>query len=334
MNRVALLRVIALVAAGALAATNAHGQSGGDITGRVIDESARPVAGARLELRPGARRAVSGDDGRFAFPSVAPGRYTLLTQRIGYRPLTTPIEVTAAGARPSVVLVAIPRVLDSVRIVERATPNRFTATVLDEAGVPVPDVAVTVEGVSNTLRTDSLGRFAVPGALHGSVVIRMRKMGYRAYLGSLRMIATRDDTLRMSRLAQSLSAVQITEASGFGRDTFVYKELDQRLHWKSHQAGVVSREELSAMGRMNLCTAFLFTPTGLRYGVTCARACVIVNGGGKTLMPPSAYYADQVEMVEYYPPGSDWSGSLAARGCGGRGPTLVIWRRTDAGAKH
>ncbi len=222
-----------------------------------------------------------------------------------------------------------------MRVEEERPRNRFSAVVLDDAGVPVPEVAVTVEGVSNTLRTDALGRFMVPKEVHGTVVIRMRKIGYRAFLGSLHMIATRDDTLRMSRLAQNLSAVQVTEASGFGRDTFVYKDLDQRLRWRDHQSAVVSREELNAMGRLNLCRALLFTPTGARYGVNCRAACIILNGDHSTLMPAGAFYADEVEMVEFYPPKGDISGSLAPRGClRGNDARHLDKKGRGAGSRH
>jgi hypothetical protein len=324
-------RAIALITiAAALIPPGARGQAAGDIIGRVVDERGRPVVNTRLELLPGSLRVTSEDDGHFAFRGVAPGKYGLVARRIGYQALTTQLEVTASGATPTIVLVAIPRVLDSVRIVERGAVNRYSALVLDNAGAPVPDVSVTVEGVSNTLHTDSLGRFVVPKQVHGTLVIRMRKMGYGAYLGSLRMLETRTDTLRMLRLAQSLSPVQITEASGFGRDTFVYQDLDQRMRWKTQQAATVSREELSAMGRLNICDALKFTPTGSRYHVGCG-ACVILNGVGMTLMPAAAYYADQIEMVEYYPRNSDWSHNLMARGCGGT--TLVIWVRKDTTIK-
>lgn len=316
----------------ALISPDVRAQGTGDISGRVVDVSGEPIASARVELHPGSLRVASEQDGHFSFRGVAPGKYSLVTQRIGYRPLTTQVEVSESGASPTIVLIAIPRVLDSVRILERAAVNRYSAVVLDGAGGPVPGVAVTIEGISHTLRTDSLGRFAVPTQVHGTLVIRMRKMGYGAYLGSLRMIATRADTLRMSRLAQSLSAMQITEASGFGRDTFVYRDLDQRLRWKSHLAAVISREELGAMGKLNICDALWFTPTGSRYHATC-RACVILNGVARTLMPPSAYYADQLEMVEYYPPKSDWSNNLTARGCGGTTPTLVLWTHKDSTIK-
>ena len=323
-------RAITLVAATLVVATAVRGQTAGSIDGRIVDERARPIAGARVELTPGSRRIVSDEGGGFRFLNVTPGTYLLVVQRIGYRPSSLRVDVPASGANPTIVLIAIPQVLDSVRVRERAAPNRFSGTVLDDVGLPVPDVAVTVEGITGTLRTDSSGHFVVPKEVHGMLIIRMRKIGYGAFLGSLRMIASRDDTLRMSRLAQNLSAVQVNEASGFGRDTFVYKDLDQRMRWRSHQSGVVSREELNTVGRLNLCDAFGFMPTGSRYHISC-RACVILNGERGTSMPARAFFADEVEMVEYFPPKSDWSGNLAARGC--VGATLVSWLRKDTARK-
>jgi hypothetical protein len=78
-------------------------------------------------------------------------------------------------------------------------------------------------------------------------------------------------------------------------------------------------------GRSSLCTV-----VGCRFS-----DCTIIDGTRNNLMPVAAYYADQVETVEVYPPGSDWSGSLAPRGCsGGRGRILVIWMRKDTVVKR
>jgi hypothetical protein len=332
--RASAVCAIRLMAATLLAATAVSAQATGNINGRVVDQGARPIAGARIELRPALRRVVSDEAGRFEFRNVEPGNYSLSIQRIGYQPVTSQVNVTVSNIQPTIVLISIPQVLDSVLVRERAAPNRFSATVLDDIGLPVSEVSVTIEGINNMIRTDSSGHFVVPKQVHGTIMIRMRKIGYAAYFGSLRMIASRDDTLRMSRLAQGLSPVQITEASGFGGDTFAYKELDQRMRWRDQRSAVISREELDQMGRLNLCTALPFTPTGSRYNVNrgCG-GCVILNGESSLSLPAVAYYADQVEMVEYYPPGSDVSGSLEARGCGRRSSTLVIWLRKDPNKK-
>jgi len=324
MTSPAILRSITLTAAIALIATKALGQATVDISGRVVDESTRPIAGARLELKPGSRRVVSDEEGKFVFRNVTPDAYTIGAQRIGYRPFATQVQVSTSGAQPTIVLVAIPQVLDSVRVRERASNMRLSALVLDDAGIPIPDVAVVIAGIENTLRTDSSGRFVVSKRVHGGLIVRMRKIGYGAYFGSLTMFAEREDTLRMSRLAQGLSAVEITAASGFGRDTFVYKDLDQRMRWRTHQSSVMTREDLDRMGRVNLDEVVGRVPS-----------CIVLNGAGKTSMPTEAYYADQVEAIEIFPPKSDWSGNLASRGCGGgRIRTLVIWLRKDTTVKR
>lgn len=318
-------RPIGLLAVCATIASSARAQTAGAIVGRVVDAAAQPVPNALVELRPASRRAVTDNDGRFEFRNVAPGKYALVVHRIGYQPANAAIDVTGAGATPTIALVAIPRVLDSIRVLERANSMRYAATVLDDAGAPIPDVAVVLEGVVNTIRTDSAGHFVVPQNVHGALMLRMRKMGYAPYFGSFEMLAAREDTLLMRRLPQSLAAVQITEESGFGRDTFVYKDLDQRMRWRNHLSSVITSEDLAKAGRESLCQV-----------VGCRDVdCIVLDGARRTLMPAAAYYADEVSSIEVYPPGSDWSGSLAARGCrSGRGRTIVIWMRKDLTSKR
>jgi hypothetical protein len=306
-------------------ANSALAQGSAVVAGRVVDAAAAPVPDALVELHPGSRRAVSDDDGRFEFRNVVPGAYTVAVHRIGYQPASATVDVTASGATPTIALVAIARVLDSVRISERTNAMRYAATVLDDAGVPIPDVGVVLEGVVNNIRTDSAGHFVVPRNVHGALMLRMRKMGYAPYFGSFVMLNSREDTLRMSRLAQGLSAIQITEESGFGRDTFVYQDLDQRMRWRDHKSSLITRDALVKAGRSSLCTV-----VGCRFS-----DCTIIDGTRNNLMPVAAYYAEQVETVEVYPPGSDWSGSLGPRGCtGGRGRILVIWMRKDTVVKR
>jgi len=309
-----------------------HAQLARAIKGRVVDDGGRPIVGARVELSPGSRVTVSDDNGSFMFLNVSPTSYILGVRRIGYQAQSTSVDVAARDATPTIVLRSIPQILDSIRIRERSSGLRYSATVLDEAGLPVAGVAVMVAGIDNDIRTDSTGRFIVPKSVRGTLMIRMRKIGYGAYFGTLRMLADREDTLRMARLAQNLAPVQVLDASGFGRDTFVFKDLDERMRWRNHQSGVISREELDQQGRVSLCTAVRSTPTGARYGFRCSGfACVILNGEHRTLLPPSSLYADQVESVEYYPPGSDWSGTAFSRDCPDtrRSDVLVIWLRKD-----
>jgi hypothetical protein len=123
--------------------------------------------------------------------------------------------------------------------------------------------------------------------------------------------------------------------SGFGKDTFVYKELDQRMRWKGERSYVVSRAEFDQQGTTDLATAIRFSVTGGRYGGTLSHpmpdGCVIINGERALRdWPLTAFFADEVEAVEVYPPKSDPSGSLEVRGCDPKQQVYVIWTRATS----
>ncbi|HLA90884.1 MAG TPA: carboxypeptidase-like regulatory domain-containing protein [Gemmatimonadaceae bacterium] len=328
-SRGAIIRAIActvaavLVCGAALAgiATRARAQGAGSIEGRVVDVSGRPIGGARITLDSSARRAQSELDGRFVFRQLPPGTHRLDVRRLGYQPATIAVDVTDRTIRPVITLSAIPQLLDSVRIAERARGLSYSAVVLDDFAQPVLDAQVVVPGSSGQIRTDSAGRFRVRAEKAGTLMLRLRKLGYRPVLTTLRLVAAREDTLRMSRIAQTLPAAEVVERSGFGRDTFVYRDLEARMRWKETGAGVISREELDAQGRASLCDALPHTPTGTRLGLRptrawCGPGCILVNGDRLSIGALTTIFADQVEAVEYYPSGSDWSGTMALR-CGG-----------------
>ena len=141
----------------------------------------------------------------------------------------------------------------------------------------------------------------------GTLALRIRKMGYAAYFNSIRILAERADTIRMPRLAQSLAAVVVKEESGYGSDEMAYKELDQRMRWKSPTAGMISREELAQQGNLNLCEALPLTASGsqrvpiLKYECPRTMYRVLLNGTECGLRKLTDFPADLVETIEYYP---------------------------------
>jgi hypothetical protein len=329
-------KLIGACAALVLFAASARAQGTGEIRARVLDDAGAPVTDAQVELNPGARRALSESDGAFVFAQVKAGAYTLQVRRIGYQPVTVQVTVAAgATASPAVVLVAIPRILDSIRIFEKENGLRYTGTVLDERGAPIEGAVVMVAGKARELRTDASGHFSVDGLSAGSVLARVRKMGYAPQLHSLQLMRTRTDSVRMKPLPSTLAAVQVTAQSGFGKDTFAYKDLDQRMRWKSEQSYVVSREDFDQQGTTDLSNAIRYSVTGGRYGGTLSHpmpdGCVIINGERALKdWPLTAFFADEVESVEVYPPKSDASGSLENRGCDPKKQVYVIWMRSNS----
>ncbi|HEX7546980.1 MAG TPA: carboxypeptidase-like regulatory domain-containing protein [Gemmatimonadaceae bacterium] len=327
---------IGITIAAVLAMQSASAQGTGEIRSRVLDQAGAPVADAQLELLPGSRRALTEEDGGFTFTQLKAGAYTLQVRRIGYQPQSVKIDVGAgATASPRIALVAIPRVLDSIRVFEHANGLRYTGAVLDERSAPIEGAIVMVPGKARELRTDANGRFAVEGFGAGTVIARVRKIGFAPQLHTLQMVNSKTDSIRMKRLAQSLSPVEVMAKSGFGKDTFVYKELDQRMRWKGERSYVVSREEFDRQGTTDLATAIRFSVTGGRYGGTLSHpmpdGCVIINGARALRdWPLTAFFADEVEAVEVYPPKSDPSGSLEVRGCDPKQQVYVIWTRANS----
>jgi hypothetical protein len=77
----------------------------GTITGRVLDTSQGVLPGARVELQPTGKSAVSDGHGDFTIIDVVPGKYTLTVSYVGFEPFSTDVNVTGeAGARVDAVL--------------------------------------------------------------------------------------------------------------------------------------------------------------------------------------------------------------------------------------
>lgn len=327
---------------GTIVGHSLQAQAVGVIHGKVVDQNGRAVENAQVVLTPGSRRAITLDDGRFDITKIHAGVYVLSVRRIGYEPATMSVGVRDSTATVTVWLVEIPLQLDSIRIVEQSLGIQYSAVVLDQNNVPVAGAEVVAMGVNDQLKTDSLGRFTVPKLGRGTLMLRIRKIGYAAYFDSFRILAQRADTIRMPRLATTLSPVEVNERSGFGMDEWAYRDLDQRTRWKGAMAGAISREELAQQGNENLCDAIPGTASGNHVVFISQIDChhkffsVLLDGVECQQRKLTDFTADEVETIEYYPKSispyvkvnSDLSGNLAARGCAP--DVFVIWQRHDS----
>ena len=80
-----------------LLSATAFSQGVGGIRGRVVDASdKRPIPATTVRLSELRRIDVSHEDGEFEIDGVPAGRYTLIVQRVGYRPRTIPVTVAAS----------------------------------------------------------------------------------------------------------------------------------------------------------------------------------------------------------------------------------------------
>jgi RNA polymerase sigma factor (sigma-70 family) len=149
-------------------------QHGAAISGRVVDEAGKPVAAARvyatsasepfLVVDPRRDGVLSGTDGKFSLPAVAPGTWRLTASHGDFAPTTSdPINVDGKTPRAGIELA-----LGAGAIVK--------GIVKDKAGKPVPsaDVRVVAQGFiwwrsSRQAFTDADGKFAITGLARRTV---------------------------------------------------------------------------------------------------------------------------------------------------------------------
>lgn len=317
----------------------AAAQGPNTLRGRVTDETSRPVSYAQIQMLPGERRIVTDQNGDFTIAAVEDGEFQLRVRRIGFEPTQVTVRLPRDASPLVITMTALPRVLDSVRIRERAPGLRYTGIVVDDFNQPVIGAEVIAAGASDRgVRTDSSGHFRLVKAQKGTMVLRVRKFGYTPYFGSLTIQAEREDTIRVKRHAQDLPEAYIRAESGFGRDTFAYIELDSRMRWKASNAGIASREDLDAFGDMDLCQALIRTPAGakreMRSQMCPYEACVLIDGLRPIYTTLGSFMASEVEAVELHP--RDQTGTIAnriGRMCGAfRGMSrnaggVVLWLR-------
>jgi hypothetical protein len=92
------MTALALLLAAALAVHTPQSPGNAAITGVIVDARTKaPLAGARVELVEVSQSTITAADGRFAFPRLAAGRYTLTISLIGYSFVRRTADV-AAGA--------------------------------------------------------------------------------------------------------------------------------------------------------------------------------------------------------------------------------------------
>src|SRR5260370_37508046 len=79
---------------GRLAIASATAQvNKGTITGIVKDSSGAVLPGAKIELQPSGRTAVSDAQGQFLIPNMSAGSYTLTISYVGFSPTSLSVAV-------------------------------------------------------------------------------------------------------------------------------------------------------------------------------------------------------------------------------------------------
>lgn len=331
----------------------------GAIVGVVRDEGGVPLADVRISIDSGRRAVLTARDGRFQLLAVAAGAQTLAARKIGYLPASARLTVPDDSA----VTVDIVLIRDAMRlpgvVVDADIKNRVGGVVIDRKNQPISGVVVDVIGLNMRVETGEDGRFAFLDLDPGLYLVQWRKKGYEVAQFSVRIVhdLDRDLAVRMyladnERYTPELAAVVALEATrrqgmAGGRATIVGR--DELERWEEAPLGVALNGSSGAIALreaglscvivnghdvLNATTERTRTSTRRR-GPTSAVAGpprpepISAAAGGGWL----AYFrADEVEMVEIYPEGSENSRTLCARfrpssgcSCPPEPAGVVIW---------
>lgn len=122
-------------------------QERSSITGQVVAENTgEPLQGARVAITGLALATVTNDDGRFVLPSVATGGHTLRVTRIGYRPVTREVSVSAQAVTVTIEMIADPLRLEELVVTGYGEQRRRNLTGAISSLRPdetLPDIPVT-----------------------------------------------------------------------------------------------------------------------------------------------------------------------------------------------
>lgn len=369
----------AAVALGVLAASGAaqdstrqqRAASAARLIGVVRDSLGHGLPGVEVSILDRPEHSSTDSSGAFALVDVPPGRYEVWFRRIGFE--SSQFDWQAhAGEEVSVEahLRLLPRTLDPVIVraqEERSLSARSSigGTVIDTAGVPVPNASIELLGTGRTTITLADGSFRFRHVPAGAVTLRARRLGFAPNVVRTEL-ADRDDrgiTLRLRQLPQTLDAVEIRERSGYGASELAWREYDARQRFdKSALSVFFGPDQLRRYGATSLDVvattsdiaasgelARLRSPSvDIKGGATFGGgmpglpddACILENGSKARLAPLRSYSAKELEALEYYPPSppeTEVTRSVSARfmsirqcapsGSGDHPAYWVVWRK-------
>ena len=152
------------------------------LSGRVIDESGRPVAAASVVIAELERGATTAADGRFRFGMIPPGRYSVVARRIGYAPLAKIVKVDGAPIDLTFTIAARPVRIEPVNVTASRAPagdasSPLATSVLTGAevnrdgGVSLAHAVERLPGVRNVSTGREIGKPMVRGMFGPRVLV-------------------------------------------------------------------------------------------------------------------------------------------------------------------
>lgn len=280
------LQLALLIGGGLAFPDSSHAQRAvQSVIGVVRDTADNPVAGASIVL--GTRETASDARGLFRIDSLAPGTYPLIVRLIGFTPVRSQVPVIAGQTTElEIFLEHAPYLLPTV-VVEGVRTGIY-GTVGDTGFRAVVGATVRVLGINGgVVQTDSMGRFAFPGADRGAYLVTVTFPGY----------TERRQSLVMNRgEGRELGVFLAPGSQGTPVPGTVLDDLRLRLASGTRQERLMG-PDLARHGDGQVCNI-----PQLRSEVGAATA-VLLNG--TTLMREwpihalCSWQADEVELLEF-----------------------------------
>ena len=277
--------------------------SAGTVRGIVRNETGRPMEYALVTLDPtAANRQVRTDrDGRFSFLGVTPGARTLRVTFVGYRPDERTVQVPRGIVDVEIILERLATTLAGVEVTARRS-GLFGSVIAKDSLLPVVQARVEVLGGRVSDTTGSDGAFNFPTLKPGSYIVRVRHAQF--------------ESRNISIVVPQTGATQldlVVERGILSRDAHMeqlYREMDQRLHWKGTTSAMISREELKGTPVTGLDASLFAVPQVMKAGFYPGiegweNACLFVDGIPRPGASIKDFAIEDIEAVEIYGPPMD-----------------------------
>jgi protocatechuate 3,4-dioxygenase beta subunit len=273
-------------------------ESAGTIRGIVRNETGRPVEHALVTLDPsGARRETRTDrDGQFTFLGATPGSHSLRVTFVGYRPADRTVDVPRGVVDIDVTLETLTQALTGVEITARRS-GLYGSVIAKDSLLPVPDARIEVLGGRASDTTSNDGVFNFPTLKPGSYVVRVRHTQFESK--NISIVVPKEGGTQLDL---------VIERGRLSRDAHMeqlYREMDQRLHWKGTASAMISREELKGLPTTSLDASLYAVPQVMLAAFYPGRegwegACLFVDGIPRPGATIADFAIEQIEAIEVY----------------------------------
>src|SRR5688572_10108549 len=307
------MRLVTLILA--LLPSVAFGQdSSGTLRGVVRNETGRPIEYALVSLEPaGVNRQVRTDrDGRFSLLGATPGPRTIRVTFVGYRPHERSVQVPRGTIDIEVTLERLVPTLAEVEVTAQRS-GLYGSVISKDSLLPVPEARIEVLGARSADTTAADGVFNFPKLKPGSYIVRVRHSQFESRNVSIVVSEKGATQLDLVVVRGLLSRDDHMEQ--------LYREMDQRLHWKGNTSAMISREELKGAPTTGVDAALFAVPQVMKAAFYPGKdgwenACLFVDGIPRPGATIRDFPIEEIEAIEVYGPPmnrSDPTGTLSSR---------------------